>query len=348
MTELVDMLPQHRIDAQVLGRVLKRHIDGDWDKLTIRQFQGGQSNPTYLLDTGSARYVLRKQPPGPLLPKAHQIDREHRIMAALWDRGVPVPRMLHYESDALIIGTPFFVMAHVEGRIAPDLRMADLARSERIPVAESLMRTLARLHCLDWRALGLTDFGRPDGYARRQVERWGKQYAASRTADLPAMDRLGTWLAANIPADERATIAHGDFRIGNVILAGGRPDIAAVLDWELSTIGHPLADLAYCLLPYHMPCGGIAGPGLAGLDFAAEGLPSEVQLIETYCTSTGIAPPRNLDFFLALAFFRLAAIVQGVYARALQGNASSASAHEMGPRVAALAEAGLAVAAHEP
>lgn len=347
MTTLVDMLPQHRIDPAVLGRALARHIDGDWEKLTIRQYQGGQSNPTYLLEAGSARYVLRKQPPGPLLAKAHQIDREFRIMAALWDSGVPVPRMLHYESAASIIGTPYFVMAHVEGRIAEDLRMTALAQSERIPVAENLMRTLARLHSLDWRALGLTDFGRSDGYARRQVERWGKQYQASRTADLPAMNRLGHWLAAHIPADERAGIAHGDYRIGNVILAGDRPEIAAVLDWELSTIGHPLADLAYCLLPYHMPFGGVAGPGIAGLDHAAEGLPAEVHLIETYSSASGIAPPNDLAFYLALAFFRLAAIVQGVYARALQGNASSASAVEMEPRVATLAEAGLVVVAQE-
>ena len=348
MAVLVDMLPQHRIDPVTLGRYLARHIDGDWTRLGIRQFQGGQSNPTYRLDTGTARYVLRKQPPGILLPKAHQIDREYRIMAALEGSGVPVPKMLHLAGDASVIGTPFFVMAHVEGRIAPDMAMADLARAERRPVAETLMRTLARLHSLDWRHLGLSDFGRPDGYARRQVERWGRQYQASQTADLPAMDRLGHWLAANIPADERAAIAHGDYRIGNVILEGNNPGIAAVLDWELSTIGHPFADLAYCLLPYHMPFGGIAGPGIEGLDFAAEGLPSEAQLIETYAEAAGIDPPKDLAFFLALSFFRLAAIVQGVYARSLQGNASSTSAREMGPRVAALAEAGLAVIPQKP
>jgi aminoglycoside phosphotransferase (APT) family kinase protein len=343
VAELVEMLPQHRLDAAALGRYLARHLDGDWRQLSIRQYQGGQSNPTYLLEAGAQRYVLRKQPPGPLLPKAHQIDREYRIMTALEGSGVPVPRMLHYACDATIAGTPFYVMAHVEGRVADDLRMAALDIPERMPAGAALMRTLATLHTLDWRSLGLADFGRPDDYARRQVERWGKQYAASRTADLPAMERLGAWLAGHLPADDRATIAHGDYRIGNVIFAPDRPELLSVLDWELSTIGHPFADLAYALLSYHLPHGGIAGPGLVGLDLDVEGLPGKAHLIGTYCTVAGIPPPANLDFFLALGFFRLAAIVQGVYARALQGNASSASAREMGPRVAALAEAGLAI-----
>ena len=344
MAELVEMLPQHRLDVAAIGNYLARHLDGDWPRLSIRQYQGGQSNPTYLIGAGAARYVLRKQPPGPLLAKAHQIDREFRVMRALEATGVPVPRMLHYAADDSIAGTPFYVMSYVEGRVVPDMRMSVLPLGERIEAAEALMITLAKLHRLDWRQLGLGDFGRPDGYARRQVARWTTQYAASRTAELPAMDRLGAWLADHLPGDERAAIAHGDYRIGNVILAEDRPEILAILDWELSTIGHPLADLAYCLLPYHLPNGGIAGPGLQGIDLAAEALPSKQQLIETYCRGAGIAPPEDLAFFLALGFFRLAAIVQGVYARALQGNASNASAREMGPRVAALAEAGLIVA----
>jgi len=341
---LVEMLPQHRLDPVRLGGYLAPHLDGDWSRLSIRQYQGGQSNPTYLIEAGAARYVLRKQPPGPLLAKAHQIDREFRVMRALEATGVPVPRMLHYVADASIAGTPFYVMSHVDGRVTPDMRMSVLPLGERTAAAEALVTTLAKLHRLDWRQLGLEDFGRPDGYARRQVARWTTQYAASRTAELPAMDRLGAWLLSHLPAKERASIAHGDYRIGNVILAGDGPQITAVLDWELSTIGHPLADLAYCLLAYHLPQGGIGAPGLAGLDLETEGLPSERQLIETYCREAGIAPPEDLVFFLALGFFRLAAIVQGVYARALQGNAASASAREMGPRVAALAEAGLLVA----
>jgi aminoglycoside phosphotransferase (APT) family kinase protein len=338
------MLPQHRIDRGALARALGRHLDGDWDTLGIRQYQGGQSNPTYLLDAGAHRYVLRKQPPGPLLAKAHQIDREHRIMTALRNSGVPVPRMHHYESDASIIGTPFYVMEHVEGRSVADLGMAELPRSERRAMAASLLTTLARLHSLDWQVLGLANFGRPDGYGRRQAERWSQQYAASKTSDIPDMDRLGTWLLGHIPAGERASITHGDYRIGNVIVAPDRPEVRAVLDWELSTIGHPLADLAYCLMPYHLPAGGIAGPGLAGLDLAAEGLETEAELIGIYSRAAGIAPPSDLEFFTALALFRLAAIVQGVYARALAGNASSVSGATMGPRVAALAAAGLRVA----
>ncbi|MFO1169611.1 MAG: phosphotransferase family protein [Hyphomicrobiaceae bacterium] len=345
MAELVEMLPQHRIDGHALARVLERRLEGVWAALEIKQFQGGQSNPTYLLDAGTQRYVLRKQPPGPLLPKAHQIDREHRVMAALAGTGVPVPRMCHYESDASIIGTPFYVMAHVEGRSVADLGMAELRREDRRAMAASLLTTLARLHSLDWRLLGLADFGRPDGYARRQAERWSKQYAASKTADIPDMDRLGAWLLAHVPDDERASIAHGDYRIGNVIVATDRPEVCAVLDWELSTIGHPLADLAYCLMGYHLPDGGIAGPGLIGRDLAADGLASEAELIDVYSRAAGIDPPAGLDFFVALALFRLAAIVQGVYARSLAGNASSASAATMGPRVAALAAAGLAVIA---
>lgn len=211
-------------------------------------------------------------------------------------------------------------------------------------MATSLLSTLAQLHSLDWQALGLADFGRPDGYARRQAERWSKQYQASKTADIPDMDRLGYWLLAHVPVDERASIAHGDYRIGNVIVAPDRPEVRAVLDWELATIGHPLADLAYCLMAYHLPAGGIAGPGLIGRDLAAEDLASEADLIDVYSREAGIEPPADLDFFVALAFFRLAAIVQGVYARALAGNASSASASTMGPRVAALAAAGLRVA----
>jgi aminoglycoside phosphotransferase (APT) family kinase protein len=343
VTELVEMLPQHRLDVTALGRYLGRHLDGDWGRLAIRQYQGGQSNPTYLLEAGSARYVLRKQPPGPLLPKAHQIDREFRIMTALQGTAVPVPRMLHYARDPTIVGTPFYVMEHVRGRTVDDLRMTALARGDRATAGEALMRTLAVLHGLDWGSLGLADFGPADGYARRQLERWGRQYASSRTSDIPAMNRLGDWLATSLPAEERATIVHGDYRIGNVILDCDRPHIAAVLDWELATIGHPLADLAYALLSYRLPFGGVAGPGLAGLDLEAEGLPREHHLIEAYSRAAGMAPPQDLAFFLALGFFRLAAIVQGVYARAIQGNASSDSAAEMGPRVAALADAGLAV-----
>ncbi len=345
MSELVEVLPQHRFDEARLATYLDRVLPGAGGPLRVQQFHGGQSNPTFLIERAGECCVLRKQPPGPLLPKAHQIDREFRIMTALAVTDVPVPGMLHLCADSTIIGTPFYLMEHVAGRISAEPQMPDLTPSERRLVWRDLVGTLARLHALDWQGLGLRDFGRPDGYAARQVKRWSAQYSAARTQEIPAMDRLGAWLADHTPREERAAIAHGDYRIGNVINDPAAPRIVAVLDWELSTIGHPVADLAYCLMPFRLPFGGAAAPGLAGLDLAANGIPSETELLAHYAHCAGLARIGDWSYFLALSIFRLASIVQGVHARSLQGYASSANARSMGARVPLLAEAGLAVIA---
>jgi aminoglycoside phosphotransferase (APT) family kinase protein len=344
--ELIEVPAQHRFDEAALARHLDRALPGPSGRLRIRQFQGGQSNPTFLVERGAERLVLRKQPPGQLLPNAHRIDREFRIMRALGPAGFPVPRMVHYCEDGSIVGTPFFLMEHVEGRILADPALPELPRGERRAAWKELVATLARLHALDWRGLGLEDYGRPDGYAARQVKTWTGQYAASKTSDIPEMDALGAWLAAHIPAEERPGIAHGDFRFGNMILACYRPRIIAVLDWELSTIGHATADLAYCLMPFRLNRDARAGPGVLGRDLSAEGLPGEAELIADYAAAAGLARLSHWAFFMALSIFRLAAIVQGVYARALQGNASSSSGLAMGARVPELARAGLAVIGH--
>lgn len=346
MSELVAVLPQHRFDETALARHLERVVPMASGPLTVRQFQGGQSNPTFLLRWGEARVVLRKQPPGELLPRAHQIDREYRVMAALAGSGVPVPRMLHFCADACVIGTPFYVMEHVEGRVLPDPALPELSPEHRGRAWHALISVLAQLHRIDWRAAGLADFGRLDGYAARQVKRWSVQYEASRTDAIPAMEALARQLAGLIPKDDRTAIVHGDYRFGNAILAPDGCEIRAILDWELATIGHPIADLAYCCMPYHLPTGGLAGPGIAGLDHGLLGLPAESTVRRLYEDQAGIAVGRDWPFFVALALFRLAAIVQGVYARALKGNASSESGRAFGARVQPLAEAGLRVLEH--
>lgn len=333
---LVDVLPAHRFDEGKLAAYLAGRLDGGGD-LRIKQFQGGQSNPTFLLEMGGRRYVLRKKPPGKLLPSAHQIEREYRIMAALRDTDVPVPNVRLLCEDESIIGTAFYVMDFVEGRVFGDTLLPELAREERAPIFDALARTLARLHRVDWRAAGLEDFGRPEGYIARQISRWTKQYQASRTDDLPAMEKLMAWLPENIPAIEETSIAHGDYRLGNAMFHPERPEVVAVLDWELSTLGHPLADLAYCCLPYHMP------PqirGFIGIDIAAQGIPDEASFLRSYCREAGREDILHWNFFLAFSLFRSAAITQGVYARALQGNASNANAHLVGGYVKIIAEQG--------
>ncbi|MEZ5923805.1 MAG: phosphotransferase family protein [Hyphomicrobiaceae bacterium] len=345
MSALIEVLDQHRFDAAALVHYLADALEAFEPPARIRQYQGGHSNPTFLIEHAGGRLVLRKQPPGPLLAKAHQIDREFRVMSALAGSGFPVPRMLHHCTDPGIIGTPFYAMSHVDGVIASHPALPEVRMRDRSAVWQDAIRTLARLHQLDWRRLGLSGFGRPDGYAARQIKTWSTQYAASQTAHIPAMDALAAWLQANCPTDDPAAITHGDYRIGNLVLAPEAPHISAVLDWELSTIGHGTADLAYCLMPYRLGHDGRAAPGLVGLDLNAEGLPDEADLVALYAAERGLSEIRDWPFFQALAIFRLAAIVQGVYARALKGNASSLSARETGSRVPVLAEAGLTVIA---
>lgn len=322
--ELVDVLPQHRIDEAALGRYLGAH--GISGPLVIRQFQGGQSNPTFHLRTGAGEFVLRKKPPGVLLPRAHDVGREHRVMAALAGSDVPVPRMRLLCEDADVIGTPFFVMDHVPGRVFPDRVLRDGTPAERAAIYEDLARVLARLHGVDWRAAGLGDFGRPQGYLARQVALWTRSWDAVKVENCPEMERLAAWLPARLPDDDAACIAHGDYRLGNVLIHPTEPRIVAVLDWELATIGHPLADLGYAAMTYHLPGADDPLTGVAGEDLADTGIPTESEFVASYCRHAGVETPGDLTIYVVFSMFRLASIVAGVWRRGLDGNAADARA----------------------
>jgi aminoglycoside phosphotransferase (APT) family kinase protein len=329
MAELVELLPQHRFDEAALTAYLAAALPEAESPLTFRQFQGGQSNPTYLLtDNAGRRYVLRKKPPGAILQSAHAVEREYKVMHALGSVGVPVPRMRLLCEDASVIGTPFYVMDYVDGRVLIDIRLSELPRAERAPYYLAMADGLAALHRVDWRAVGLGDYGKPEAYVARQVSRWTRQYLASSPEPNADMEQLMAWLAANIPPDEPAVIAHGDYRLGNLMFAPEGAALLAILDWELSTIGHPLADLAYLCSFYRLPHDGAPFRGLGGLDLAALGIPDEAALVARYCASVGRDnPPPNWDFFLAFSLFRSAAIGQGVYDRSQRGNAADSRAH---------------------
>ena len=344
---LIEPLPQHRFDEAKLDRYLVERVEGyRRGSLVIRQFQGGQSNPTFLIETPTTTYVLRKKPPGKLLASAHMVEREYKVQKALAGSAVPVAPMLLLCEDASVVGTPFYLMGYVAGRVIPTADLPELTPAERQGVYRSLVETLAALHQVDWRAAGLGDFGRPDNYAARQIDRWTKQYSASKTDDIKEMEQLSAWLVAHLPAKAAASIVHGDFRVGNTILHPREPRLAAVLDWELATIGDPLADLAYLCMAYDMPPGGpgVSG-GLRGADLPSLGVPSEQEVLSAYARATSRPDIPHWDFYKALAFFRIAAIVQGVYARGLAGNAADASAVRQGERVRMMAGIGWEIAA---
>ncbi len=320
---LIEPLPAHRLDTAKLFAYLQEHVEGFATPASLQQFQGGQSNPTYLITTPTQKYVLRKKPPGQLLPSAHLIDREYRIQKALAGSGVPVAKMYHYATEIAVIGTEFYVMEYLEGRVFSDVLMNELTAPERGAIQAQLFATIGALHAADYANLGLADFGKPSQYIARQIDRWTKQYVASCTEDLPAMNNLIAYLTAHIPADDTTSIVHGDFRLGNMMIHPTEPRIIAVLDWELSTLGHPLADLAYCCMPYHMPeRAGPAYSGYAGVDLTAHGLKSEAEVLDIYCAQTKRAGIASWNFYLGFALFRSAAIAEGVYARALAGNAA--------------------------
>lgn len=341
---LIEIRDAHRFDVEALERYLDNQglLIGT---LSIQQFRGGQSNPSFLLTIGKAeaatRYVLRKQPPGGILASAHRVDREYRVMAGLADApGVPVPAMHSYCDDASVIGTPFFVMDYIEGRVFDDPSLADIQRQHRAGVYHHMIDTLAALHSVDVGAVGLADFGRPHGYIERQIARWRKQYDQSTDEPDPAMIALGDWLAEHVPPDSAPTIAHGDFRIGNLLIAPDLSCVCAVLDWELATLGHPLADLAYACLPYYLSPDNPGMPGLAGLNLAELGIPGEAELLARYRERRGVERIDDWPVFIAFSLFRIAAILQGVYARAVQGNASNANALEVGRQAGRLAKRG--------
>jgi aminoglycoside phosphotransferase (APT) family kinase protein len=337
--ELVPVREAHRFDERRLAEYLAGSLPGFAGAMTLRQFQGGQSNPTFLVESGGRRWVLRKKPPGKLLPSAHMVEREYRVIRALADTDVPVAPAPLLCEDAAVIGTPFYVMEFVDGRVFTDPGLAALPAQERSAIYDAMNDTLARLHKVDWRGVGLGDFGRPDNYVARQIARWSKQYEASKTGDVPDMDRLIAWLPRNIPAHDETTLVHGDFRLGNMIFHPREPRVVAVLDWELSTLGHPLSDLAYNCMLYHLPADLPTVRGFGDVELAALGIPDERAYVASYVRRTGRDPGADWPFYLAFSFFRYAAIVQGVYARALQGNASSATAEQLGrtaPRLAAI------------
>ncbi|HEU5323644.1 MAG TPA: phosphotransferase family protein, partial [Methylomirabilota bacterium] len=287
IAETDTVLERHRFDVEALDAWLRAHVDGYRGPLAVRQFRGGQSNPTYHLRAGGREYVLRRKPPGKLLPSAHAVEREYRVLTALAATDVPVPRTYALCEDPGVVGTAFYVMECVHGRVFRDPALPGLDAAERAAVYEAMVDVLVRLHRVDWRAVGLADFGKPGNYFARQIHRWTGQYRASETETLPAMDRLIAWLPEHIPADDTTTLVHGDYRPGNLIVHPTQPRVAAVLDWELSTLGHPLADLAYNCMPYRV--GGVEGDGLLGRDLGALGIPTEAAYVAAYCRRAGRA-----------------------------------------------------------
>jgi len=344
--EVTPVRENHRFEQVRLERYLAGRMPNFRGPLTVRQFVGGQSNPTFLLETPYARFVLRKKPPGTLLQSAHQVEREFRIIKALAATDVPVPRAHLLCEDAGVIGTAFFVMDFVEGRIMRDPMMPDSSPDERAACCDSMNDVLARLHNVDFRAVGLGDYGRPAAYVARQLARWTKQYEASKTGEIPEMDRLIEWLGRNIPADDETTttIAHGDYRMENIVFHPVEPRVVAVLDWELSTLGHPLGDLAWACRAYHCPPGIDGVQSFQGIDLKAYGIPTEDEFVAAYCRRVGRASVPDFMFFVAFSFFRGAAIAQGIAMRAKLGNASGPDAASRGARARLTAELGWEVA----
>jgi len=313
------------LDAARLAAYLAQHVKGFAGPLTVKQFKGGQSNPTYLLETPTRRYVLRRKPSGKLLPSAHAVDREYRVTRALHAQGFPVAEPLSLCEDASIAGTPFYLMSFVDGRVFWEPQMPNSNAAERAAVYDTMNDTIARLHSYDPAKLGLADFGQGESYVARQIDRWSKQYRASQTETIDAMERLIEWLPSHIPPAGSPRLVHGDYRLDNLMVARAEPKIVAVLDWELSTLGDPLADFTYHLMAWHMPHSeSAAGTGsLVGHDIAALGIPSMADYVDAYVKRTGLDPRPRLPVYLAYNFFRIAAILQGIIGRVRDGTATS-------------------------
>lgn len=336
----------HQLDTAPLRAYLQDKLPGFDGEVAATKFKGGQSNPTYLIETAVAKYVLRKQPPGNLLKSAHAVDREFRVLKALEGTPVPVAKALHLCEDREVLGSMFYIMTYEDGQIFWDPALPQLEKTERAAYFLELIRIMADLHNVDVQGVGLADYGKPGNYFERQIGMWTKQYRASETEPMPAMESLIRWLNENCPADDgMVSLVHGDFRLDNIMFEKGQPIGKAVLDWELSTLGHPLADLAYFCMCLRLPAGGLI-PGLEGMDRDALGVPTEDALVALYCKQRGIEPPTNWAFYLAFCFFRLAAIVQGVLKRALDGNAASEQALSVGKMAVVLAGMAMDVIEH--
>lgn len=321
-----DVAERLRFDVSRLEAYLRDHVAGFAAPVVVSQFKGGQSNPTYLVETPLRRYVLRRKPPGKLLPSAHAVDREYRIMAALHGQNFPVAEPVLYCADDSIVGTAFFLMAYVAGRVFWEPQMPGSNPAERAAVYDAMNATLARLHAFDPSAIGLSDYGRGENYVSRQVERWSTQYRASQTEAVDDMEHLIAWLPEHLPPPQPPRLVHGDYRLDNIILAPDAPEVVAVLDWELSTLGDPLADFSYHLMQWHMPPSDAGTGSLVGQDLAALGIPSLDAYVDAYVARTGLDPRPHLAVYFAYNFFRLAAILQGIVGRVRDGTATSAHA----------------------
>ena len=333
---------RHGFDEAALADWLAANVDGFEGAVTVSRFAGGQSNPTYRLDTPSRSYVLRRKPSGILLPSAHAVDREFRVITALHKAGFPVARPYALCRDDAVIGSMFYVMEMVEGRVFWDGALPGCTPQERRAIYESKITALAQLHQLSPEAVGLGDFGKPGNYFARQVERWSRQYRASETDPIPAMDRLIEWLPRTVPVQERTSVVHGDYRLDNMIFAADRPDVLAVLDWELSTLGDPLADFSYLLMSWVLPANGRSG--LSGLDLPALGIPTQDEAVALYCGLTGRDGVPDLNWYFAYSLFRASAISQGIAGRVRDGTAASAEAVQAGAAARPYAERDLAFA----
>ena len=327
--------PRDPVDSERLIAWMRDHLEGFSGPLRIEQFKGGQSNPTYKLTAGSGQYVLRRKPSGHLLPSAHAVDREFRVLRALAATAVPVPEVLALCDDVEVIGSMFYVMRFVGGRVFWDQRLPELSRGGRAALFESMNATIAALHGIEPDEVGLGDFGRPGHYMARQVARWSKQYHAAETAPIEAMDRLIDWLPRHLPPEVGTRIVHGDFRLDNVIIHASEPRVIAVLDWELSTLGDPLADFAYHAMSWRLEPDLFRG--LAGVDLAALGIPDEAAYLRSYHARTGLDPGPHWEFYMVYSLFRIAAILQGIAKRALDGTAANATATELGQKAAPIA-----------
>ena len=332
---------RHPFALEPLAAYLRQHLPGFGGELSAQQFSGGQSNPTYLLEAGGRRWVLRRKPPGVLLPSAHAVDREYRVMAALAQSAVPVPHVHLLCEDDSVIGSAFYVMDHVEGRNFLDPSLPGMTPEQRGAIYEEMNRVIAALHGVDHHAAGLAAYGRPGQYLKRQIERWTRQYRASQTGisePIAAMESLIEWLPMHLPEADETTLVHGDFRIDNLIFHPHEPRVLAVLDWELSTLGHPLADFAYHCMTWRVTPAEFRG--LKGHDLATLGIPLENAYVQAYCKRSGRAALVDWDYFMAFNMFRMAAILQGILHRALHGSAASAEAEQTGRLARPIAEAG--------